>query len=95
MTTIRILTLFIFISFTSQSQDTLKLSHQHLRSGIVLATASILPHYVGYQTYLYNTKNPYSYLFTGVWFSFGLVLDIEATKHFIQDHKLKKKSLHL
>ena len=27
-----------------------------------------------------------------LWFSFGLVLDISATNHFIQYHKLKKKS---
>jgi len=47
---------------------------------------------VAYSTYINNKSNPYSYLYTGVWFSFGLVLDISATNHFIQYHKLKKKS---
>lgn len=94
MTTIKIILLFLFLSFSSYSQDTLKLRQQHLMSGCVKATASILPHYVAWVTYINNKTNTYSYLYTGVWFSFGLTLDISATNHFIQYHKLKKKPLY-
>lgn len=92
MTTIKIFLFSVILSFSSFSQDTTKLMRQHLIGGCVLATASIMPHYVAYSTYINNKSNPYSYLYTGVWFSFGLVLDISATNHFIQYHKLKKKS---
>lgn len=95
MTTIKIFLFSVILSFSSFSQDTTKLIRQHLISGCVSATASIMPHYVAYTTYINNKNNPYSYLYTGVWFSFGLVLDISATNHFIQYHKLKKKSLSL
>jgi 4-amino-4-deoxy-L-arabinose transferase-like glycosyltransferase len=92
MTTIKIFLFSVILSFSSFSQDTTKLMRQHLIGGCVSATASIMPHYVAYSTYINNKSNPYSYLYTGVWFSFGLVLDISATNHFIQYHKLKKKS---
>ena len=92
MTTIKIILFSVLLSFSSFSQDTTKLMRQHLIGGCVSATASIMPHYVAYSTYINNKQNPYSYLYTGVWFSFGLVLDISATNHFIQYHKLKKKS---
>lgn len=95
MTTIKIILFSFILSFSSFSQDTTKLMRQHLISGCVAATASIMPHYVAYTTYINNKNNTYSYLYTGVWFSFGLVLDISATNHFIQYHKLKKKSLSL
>ena len=91
MTTIKIILFSVILSFSSFSQDTTKLMRQHLIGGCVSATASIMPHYVAYSTYIHNKQNPYSYLYTGVWFSFGLVLDISATNHFIQYHKLKKK----
>jgi len=90
MTTIKIFLFSVILSFSSFSQDTTKLMRQHLIGGCVSATASIMPHYVAYSTYINNKSNPYSYLYTGVWFSFGLVLDISATNHFIQYHKLKK-----
>jgi 4-amino-4-deoxy-L-arabinose transferase-like glycosyltransferase len=92
MTTIKIFLFSVILSFSSFSQDTTKLMRQHLIGGCVSVTASIMPHYVAYSTYINNKSNPYSYLYTGVWFSFGLVLDISATNHFIQYHKLKKKS---
>ena len=92
MTTIKIILFSVILSFSSFSQDTTKLMRQHLIGGCVSATASIMPHNVAYSTYINNKSNPYSYLYTGVWFSFGLVLDISATNHFIQYHKLKKKS---
>jgi len=95
MTTIKIFIFSLFLSFNSFSQDTLKLQQQHLLRGCVIATASILPHYVAYNTYINNKNNLYSYLYTGVWFSFGLTLDIVATNHFIQYHKLRKKSVTL
>jgi hypothetical protein len=91
MTTIKILLFSVLLSFNLLSQDTTKLMRQHLIGGCVMVTASIMPYSVAYQTYIYNKQNPYSYLYTGVWFSFGLVLDISATNHFIQYHKLKKK----
>jgi hypothetical protein len=92
MTTIKILLFSVLFCFNLFSQDTTKLMRQHLIGGCVSATASIMPHYVAYSTYINNKSNPYSYLYTGVWFSFGLVLDISATNHFIQYYKLKKKS---
>ena len=93
MTTIKILLFSILLSFNLFSQDTIKLQRQHLLSGCVIATASIFPYSVAYQTYVNNKQNTYSYLYTGVWFSFGVVLDISATNHFIQYSKLKKKKI--
>jgi hypothetical protein len=93
MTMIKILLFSVLFSFNLFSQDTTKLERQHLLSGCVIATASILPYSVAYQTYIYNQQNAYSYLYTGVWFSFGVVLDISATNHFIQYYKLKKKKI--
>lgn len=93
MTTIKIILFFVLLSFSSFAQDTTKLMRHHLISGCVTTTASIMPHYVAYSTYINNKSNTSSYLYTGVWFSFGLVLDISATNHFIQYHKLKKKSI--
>lgn len=95
MTTIKILLIFTLLTFNCISQDTTKLRRQYITTGIVIASASILPHYVAYQTYINNKDNPYSYLYTGVWFSFGIALDIEATNYFIKSRKLKKKSLSL
>lgn len=92
---IRMLLFYIILSFNCFSQDTLQLRRQHFLGGCVTATASIFPHYVAFTTYTNNKNNPYSYFYTGVWFSFGLTLDIKATKHFIEYHKLKKKSLSL
>jgi hypothetical protein len=93
MTTIKILLFSILLSFSVFSQDTTKLMRRHLIGGCVMVTASIMPYSVAYSTFIHNKQNPYSYLFTGVWFSFGVVLDISATNHFIQYHKLRKKSL--
>jgi hypothetical protein len=84
---------FILLSFSSYSQDSIR--QRHLIKAVTLTTASVLPHYIAYITYINNKQNPYAYLYTGVWFSFGLTLDVEATYHFIQYHKLKKKSLFL
>lgn len=93
MTTIKILFFSILLSFSVFSQDTTKLMRQHLISGCVMVTSSIMPYSVAYSTFIHNKQNPYSYLFTGVWFSFGVVLDISAVKQFRQYHKLRKKSL--
>ena len=93
MTTIKILFFSILLSFSVFSQDTTKLMRQHLIGGCVMVTASIMPYSVAYSTFIHNKQNPYSYLFTGVWFSFGVVLDISAVKQFRQYHKLRKKSL--
>lgn len=93
MTTIKILFFSIILSFSVFSQDTTKLMRQHLIGGCVMVTASIMPYSVAYSTFIHNKQNPYSYLFTGVWFSFGVVLDISAVKQFRQYHKLRKKSL--
>jgi len=93
MTTIKILLFSILLSFSVFSQDTTKLMRQHLIGGCVMVTASIMPYSVAYSTFIHNKQNPYSYLFTGVWFSFGVVLDISAVKQFRQYHKLRKKSL--
>ncbi len=93
MTMIKILLFSVLFSFNLFSQDTTKLERQHLLSGCVIATASILPYSVSYQTYINNKENAYSYLYTGVWFSFGVVLDISATNQFIQYYKLKKKKI--
>ena len=93
MTTIKILFFSILLSFSVFSQDTTKLMRQHLIGGCVMVTASIMPYSVAYSTFIHNKQNTYSYLFTGVWFSFGVVLDISAVKQFRQYHKLRKKSL--
>jgi 4-amino-4-deoxy-L-arabinose transferase-like glycosyltransferase len=95
MTTIKIFIFCFLFNFFTFTQNTIKLKREHFLSGCVTATASILPHYIAINTYTNNKNNPYSYLYTGVWFSFGLTLDIKATKHFIEYHKLKKKSLSL
>lgn len=95
MITIKTTLFFVLLSFSYFSQDTTKLMRHHLISGCVESTASIMPHYVAYITYINNKQNPYSYLYTGVWLSFGLTLDAEATYHFIKYHKLKKKPLYL
>ena len=93
MTTIKIILFSVLLSFSSFSQDTTKLMRQHLIGGCVMVAASIMPYSVAYSTFIHNKQNPYSYLFTGVWFSFGVVLDISAVKQFRQYHKLRKKSL--
>lgn len=64
-------------------------------SGCVKATTSIFPHYIAWTTYTNNKTNTYSYLYTGIWFSFGLTLDISATNHFIKYCRLKRKSVSL
>jgi hypothetical protein len=95
MTTIKILLFSFLFSLSLYSQDTTKIKREYLMTGIFSATASILPYHVAKETYVYNKENTYSYIFTGVWFSFGLALDINATYNFIQYHKLKKKSVSL
>jgi 4-amino-4-deoxy-L-arabinose transferase-like glycosyltransferase len=95
MTTIKILIISSLLSLNVFSQDTLSLRREHLLKGITISASSVLPHYVAYVTYINNKNNPQSYLYTGVWFTFGLTLNITATNHFIKYHKLKKKSLSL
>lgn len=92
--------IFIFIislilSLKIQAQDSTKLSTQYLTAGVVSLTASVLPYHVAHTTYINNQQNQYSYLFVGVWFSFGVVLDVNAIYCFRQSCKYRKKSLYL
>lgn len=96
MTTIKILLFSLLFSINIFSQDTtVVLKRQYLSTGIFSATASILPYYVSSQTFINNKQNNYSYIFSGVWFSFGVCLDVNSVYNFVQYHKLKKKSLSL
>lgn len=90
MTTIKILILSSLLSFNLFSQDTLYLKREHLLQGCLTATASVFPYTVAYKTYVNNKGNNHSYLYTGVWFTFGLTLDITATSHFIKYFRLRK-----
>ncbi len=83
------------MSSIAMAQDSTKLSKQYLTAGVISLTSSVLPYYVSHTTYINNKENTYSYLFAGVWFSFGVVLDINSIYCFRQSCRFRKKSLYL
>jgi hypothetical protein len=88
----KIFLLSLLICFNSFCQDSTKLSRQYFTAGAISLTASILPYYVAHTTYINNKNNHYSYLFVGVWVSFGVVLDINSIHCFKKSCELRKKN---
>ena len=82
----------LILSLKVQAQDSTKLSRQYFTAGVVSMTASVLPYYVAHTTYTNNQQNGYSYIFVGVWFSFGVVLDINSIHCFKKSCELRKKN---
>ena len=87
-----IIVILIMVSFNLFSQK--KFADDSVRmltnNSISLFTASVLPHFVSYQTFFISQNNRTKYFYGGIWFSFGLTLDIGAVNNLLKIKKLKK-----
>lgn len=87
------LVLFLFLSFScfSQIKDTNQTVNSHIKEGLFLTTYSILPYFISYQTFNSSLTQKTKNLYGGIWFSFGMGLDISAAHHFVMAYKKNRR----